>query len=356
MICLNGFQPWFVELHRLLEQQPCVLVTLHQIMGSAPRESGCRMIVTRDCISGSIGGGNLEFMAIAKARELLNEGDTAFQVLLPFGLGPALNQCCGGAVNLLFERFPLGQPTWLHELVRAVEAGTPAILATALNQPVPGHVVISTTSTTAADLPDLVLQAALEMLSHSNLSNLPVQQNASLTLEHETGNWWLERIGDPLPEVMLFGAGHVGQEVAQRIRGLPFHLSWVDQRPDIFPQDAAEFARLISSDPLAAVAGAKSDSIFIVMSHSHQLDEDICHAILARDEPNWDFRWLGLIGSATKRKRFVHRLQQRGIPAESLQRLVCPIGLAGIRGKQPATIALSLLAQLMMAPIEESHN
>ena len=79
------------------------------------------------------------------------------------------------------------------------------------------------------------------------------------------------------------------------------------------------------------------------MTHSHSLDEDICFDVLNRG----DFAWLGLIGSATKRRRFVHRLGQRGISDELLERLVCPIGLAGIEGKQPATIALSLAAQLM---------
>ena len=79
------------------------------------------------------------------------------------------------------------------------------------------------------------------------------------------------------------------------------------------------------------------------MTHSHALDEDICLEVLRRG----DFAFLGLIGSATKRRCFVHRLQQRGADEAALERLVCPVGLAGIRGKQPATIALSLAAQLM---------
>jgi xanthine dehydrogenase accessory factor len=100
---------------------------------------------------------------------------------------------------------------------------------------------------------------------------------------------------------------------------------------------------VLSDDPAAEVARAEAGSIFVVMTHSHQLDEDICLQVLQRG----DFAWLGLIGSDTKRRRFVHRLEQRGIQAAQLERLVCPIGLSGIRGKQPATIALSLAAQLM---------
>ncbi len=104
------------------------------------------------------------------------------------------------------------------------------------------------------------------------------------------------------------------------------------------------FETVHSDDPVAEVAKVGAGRIFIVMTHSHRLDEDICLQILQRG----DFAWLGLIGSETKRRRFVHRLGQRGIRPSLLQRLICPIGLSGIHGKQPATIALSLAAQLMI--------
>ncbi|NND43925.1 MAG: xanthine dehydrogenase accessory protein XdhC, partial [Xanthomonadales bacterium] len=78
-------------------------------------------------------------------------------------------------------------------------------------------------------------------------------------------------------------------------------------------------------------------------THSHELDEDLSAAIQDRR----DFAWLGLIGSVSKRRRFVHRLARRGIPEDQLERLVCPVGAAGIRGKRPATIALSIAAQLL---------
>jgi xanthine/CO dehydrogenase XdhC/CoxF family maturation factor len=62
-----------------------------------------------------------------------------------------------------------------------------------------------------------------------------------------------------------------------------------------------------------------------------------------------DFAWLGLIGSDTKRRRFEGQLRARGIPATRLDRLVCPIGIRGIGGKEPAVIAASVAAQLLIA-------
>lgn len=347
---LSTLHHWFNQLQALLVQETCVLLTLSQIMGSAPRESGCRMVVTTDSTTGSIGGGNLEYTAIAQARRMLAESEGEIQRLQSFGLGPALNQCCGGAVSLHFERIPAGKVGWLDELITAQTESCPAILLTAVDAALPLHHVLTAGSARPLDVPEPVWQAAVQRLRLQPRVQTPASsdQSSFTTVATESGNWWLERIEDHRPELFLFGAGHVGQEVARMLRGLPFNLSWIDERTDIFPQDAAHHCTLIGSDPLAVVASAKANNVFVVMTHSHQLDEAICGAVLQRQDADWDFLWLGLIGSDTKRKRFIHRLKQSGLSDQQLQRLVCPIGLSGIHGKQPATIALSLLAQLMM--------
>jgi xanthine dehydrogenase accessory factor len=121
-------------------------------------------------------------------------------------------------------------------------------------------------------------------------------------------------------------------------------VTWVDSRPDVFPDRPGPNINVVdSNDVLSEVSKAPPGSSFVVMTHSHQLDEDICFEVLSHG----DFAWLGLIGSVTKRRRFIQRLAQRGIDESKLDQLVCPIGLSGIKGKQPATIALSLVAQLM---------
>ncbi|WP_374632311.1 xanthine dehydrogenase accessory protein XdhC [Ferrovibrio sp.] len=80
---------------------PAVLVTVASVDGSAPREAGAKMIVTGDATLHTIGGGELEFQAIAIARRLL--GGRGGPSLRRFPLGPSLGQCCGGSVTLLFE-------------------------------------------------------------------------------------------------------------------------------------------------------------------------------------------------------------------------------------------------------------
>ena len=93
----------------------------------------------------------------------------------------------------------------------------------------------------------------------------------------------------------------------------------------------------------AEVAVAPRGACFLVLTHSHDLDLRITEAILRRG----DFAYLGLIGSATKRARFVHRFEERGIAADALARMTCPIGVPGIAGKEPEVIAMAVVAQLL---------
>jgi xanthine dehydrogenase accessory factor len=332
---------WINDLRRILGEEACVLVTLCRLSGSAPRESGSRMIVTQNGISGSIGGGNLEFTASGKARELLAGQAGGHQEQEVYGLGPALNQCCGGAVTLLFEVYGPGAPDWLDALLTAQQSGEPAVLASAVDGAASCKQVITPGMAADDSIPAGVAKAAQNLLQTGQGIET---KECIISVESQGQTWWLEPPADDVWHVMLLGAGHVGQAVARTLSPLPFRVTWIDSREGLFPPGLPDaFETVHSDDPAAEVAGAEAGSIFVVMTHSHQLDEEICLQVLQRG----DFAWLGLIGSETKRRRFVHRLGRRGIGPAQLERLVCPVGLSGIRGKQPATIALSLVAQLM---------
>ncbi|MEJ8569714.1 xanthine dehydrogenase accessory protein XdhC [Elongatibacter sediminis] len=332
---------WPTQLEDTLRHSPAVLVTLNRLAGSAPRESGCRMIVTADETLGSIGGGNLEYTATARARALLAEATGPRQVAEPYGLGPAMQQCCGGAVTLLYEVLSGECPQWVRDIARARREGEPMVLAQELEGDPPRRSVVPFRGPGHPPVPPPVRETARDVMS------APPGEGAEPlpTVEYEGRTWWLERLAPGRWPLYLFGAGHVGAEVARLLERLPFEVSWIDGRPGMFPAESAPNIALRSTDdPAGEVGTAPAGTLFIVMSHSHPLDQDICEAVLRRG----DFSWLGLIGSDAKRKRFVHRLGRAGIPADRLERLVCPIGLDGLDGKQPANIALSVAAQLMM--------
>ncbi|MBL8351637.1 MAG: xanthine dehydrogenase accessory protein XdhC [Burkholderiaceae bacterium] len=145
--------------------------------------------------------------------------------------------------------------------------------------------------------------------------------------------------------LQLYGAGHVGRAIVALLETLPCRVQWIDEREGEFPAEpsAPQVERLCVEPPQAEVRQAPPGAFYLVLTHSHDLDQAITEAILRRG----DFGFLGLIGSATKRSRFLHRFEQRGVPAETLERLTCPIGVPGIPGKQPAAIAVAVVAQLL---------
>jgi xanthine dehydrogenase accessory factor len=152
-----------------------------------------------------------------------------------------------------------------------------------------------------------------------------------------------EAIEDDVPSpfpVVVFGAGHVGKEVARILGRLPCSLTWIDPRPEVFPQEVATNTRVvIEEEPQWMVDEAPPGAYYLVMTHSHALDLEVVERVLRRN----DFAFLGLIGSETKAAKFRLRLQQKNIPSE---RLVCPIGLFKA-GKHPAEVAVSAVAQLL---------
>jgi xanthine dehydrogenase accessory factor len=151
--------------------------------------------------------------------------------------------------------------------------------------------------------------------------------------------------------VALFGGGHVGRALVNVLGSLPFAVTWIDSRDEIFPQPVPDNVRCEHSDPVqAAVAELAPGSRVLVMSFSHAEDLDIVAACLLRLRARGDLPYVGLIGSKTKWATFRHRLEERGFRKQELAQVTCPIGIPGIRGKQPEVIAVAVAAQLLQWP------
>jgi xanthine dehydrogenase accessory factor len=306
---------WLKPLEEILAKgEAAMLVHLAELNGSAPREAGATMLVAEKATLDTIGGGEMERTAIYKARELLERGGAAF---LKLNLGPQLNQCCGGSVTLAFEPFAPADLAWLRKLIRAAEEPTSVIRSLSIDAA--GNFRRDWKSGEAGPADYIAA--------------------VSSTLEiHEC-------INPERQALWLFGAGHVGRAVAPALAPLGFAMTWVDGRAGQFPEPALSGVKQLAlAMPELAVDEAPPGAVFLVMTHSHPLDEAICEAVLRRA----DFAYLGLIGSKTKRARFVKRLAEAGIPRRELDRLVCPIGLATIESKEPAAIAASVAADLLI--------
>jgi xanthine dehydrogenase accessory factor len=279
------------------------VVMVAEAKGSAPREAGAAMLVTASGAAGTIGGGTVEHRALEAARRMLAVGAAGEDPLPDPPPGRGRRSVAEGSVL----DFPLGQ---------------------ALDQCCGGHMRVAFAAFGAGDLQRLRAAAG------------------KLTLWNG-GPVYVEPSGDPA--VYIYGAGHVGTALARALALLPFRIRWIDARLDVFPADVPSAVETVATPlPEAEVNSAPGDALHVVLTHSHALDMEIVGAVMERG----DFGFLGLIGSDTKKALFLRRLRERGLPEAMLARLVCPVGVPGIRDKRPEVIAASIAAQLLKVSSE----
>jgi xanthine dehydrogenase accessory factor len=290
-----------------------VLVTVATVEGSGPREPGAHMLVGAARLDGTIGGGHLELRAIAIARAMLEDGRQRH--LERFALGPSLGQCCGGVVHLAFE---------LADAVMCEDGWRLVALDGAFDR--------------------ALFDGDGRRVAGGGAPHFARDRGTHVMQEQDGRRWLVDEVKAPRAHLVLFGAGHVGAAIVKVLADLPCKVTWVDEREDMFPAQIPANVQVEATDtPEALVAAAPAGASYLVMTHSHALDQRLAEAIMARA----DVGWFGLIGSRTKRKQFEHRLRVRDVDAARIDAMVCPIGIAGVTNKAPAVIAVAVAAQLL---------
>lgn len=242
----------------------CVEVRIAAVKGSSPREEGAFMLVREGALWGTVGGGQLEYMAIDEARKLLASGETAArQMDVP--LGPEIGQCCGGFVTLALTR-------------------------------------VSASRAAALEAEEAKARAAM-------------------------------------PEVLIFGAGHIGRALAYALRPLPLRARLIDSRAEELALDKSGTEQSLSALPEAEVRAAGAGAAYIVLTHDHALDFLLTGEALDRG----DAAYVGMIGSKTKRAKF-----NRWYEGQS-DALVCPMAAARKGDRRPEVIAAHVVAEVLSA-------
>ncbi|MBM7066635.1 xanthine dehydrogenase accessory protein XdhC [Actibacterium sp. 188UL27-1] len=278
-------------------------VLMAEVKGSTPREAGAAMLVWRDGQSGTIGGGALEFDAAATARELLADGQSRVNRV---PLGPALGQCCGGAVTLVTEIY---------------DAAALAALAAKTRD-----------------------GCVLRPLGGPK-GDKPVALATAGPLPRLSQGWLAERLSPRGHPLWIYGAGHVGRALVATLAPLPgWAITWVDIAADRYPATVSpQVERLLAAAPDQVVHHAPAQAHHLIVTHSHDLDLALCHALLQHS-----FAFAGLIGSQTKWARFRSRLAALGHSDQQIARLTCPIGAPDL-GKHPQAIAIGVAHALLQS-------
>ncbi|WP_170560338.1 xanthine dehydrogenase accessory protein XdhC [Ruegeria atlantica] len=279
-----------------------IRVVIAGIKGSSPREVGAAMLVWEDGQNGTIGGGTLEYQAAEAARSQIAPARQTHHAL-----GPDMGQCCGGAVTLLSEIYDLEAVNRLDDAVIARSAS-------------------------GGDMP-LTVKRLLSQARGQGVAPEP----------QLVDGWMVEPVHKPTRNLWIWGAGHVGRALVDVLSPLPdLSITWVDTGIDRFPDNVPDSVTVLpATKPTELVRHAPRDAEHLVLTYSHNLDLELCNRLLLHD-----FRFAGLIGSATKWARFRSRLAALGHAPERISRITCPIGDPTL-GKHPQMIAVGVAAEIL---------
>jgi xanthine dehydrogenase accessory factor len=312
--------PWLEPLTAaLVREQPVVLVVVATTQGSAPRETGAAMIVSAAQCVGSIGGGHLEYEATRIARDALATQAPCSTWIVRFPLAARLGQCCGGVATLAFSKVDGHARGWLEAAAACARTGAPFALVTGIAAATEsGSRLLVTLDDARGTLGNGTLDSAAIALARTRLAGA-ARGAALVRFAHDEEATLLVQVErpDPFP-VILFGNGHVGRALVEVLGVVPAQVRWVDSRGEDFPRRIPDNVEVVVSDaPEDELRAAPSGAFVVVTTHSHALDFTLIEAALARD----DWRYVGLIGSKSKRAQFERRLAARGHAADALARV-----------------------------------
>ncbi|MES0195790.1 xanthine dehydrogenase accessory protein XdhC [Mesorhizobium sp. M0011] len=294
------------------------LVEVAGTKGSTPREKGAFMLVSQAAIFGTIGGGQLEYMAIDKARQMLFsplEGEMAAKRPEGVGRGSARPKASSTAATTP----PDGFAATLPSRGRDIRATLDVPLGPEIGQCCGGRVEVLIRLVDAALAADLVAAAEAEE-AH-------------------------------LPRVYIFGGGHVGQALASTIALLPVHGIVIETRAEALEGMPETVETRLTPMPEAEVRNAPAGTAFAILTHDHALDFLIVAEALKRG----DAAYVGMIGSKTKKATFRNWFLKSAAGSEAeFARLVSPIGGDTVKDKRPQVIAALAAAEIMTALVSHS--
>ena len=265
------------HIDKVLERgEPFCFIQVLEAKGSTPRDAGAMMMVGRDEIYGTIGGGSAEWVAINAAREFIDKNTFAKQPKITriITLGPEIDQCCGGTLEVCYQRVD------------------------------------------------------------ENLRQRAFDANRANAVQN----------------ILIFGAGHTGLALARALipfnssGPMPMSVEIIDTRTEYIGKVGSIKLRCLAL-PEEAVRGADKNSIFVVTTHDHSLDFLITAEALARG----DAKYVGMIGSPTKRAVLKSWMGDNDYDPKLIENLHCPIGGNAVRNKQPEVIAALTVAEILTA-------
>ncbi|MDO5716196.1 MAG: XdhC family protein [Tissierellia bacterium] len=297
----------------LNRREPFVLVVVTEKKGSAPRDAGAAMIVTKNGLfEGTVGGGAIEYHCIERAKELLREekSDRAHYTLSKDS-AKDIGMICGGENRVLFQYFSPKEGEMLRNF-----SDDHVAMALFLDGTTP------------------LLVSAGDALLHRNSYNRVVRDGY-----REVFLWDLRKP----PKAFVFGGGHVSRAVVPLLHFLNFRVHVLENRPEFLLEEdlpLAEERMLVEYDNLPKLPMGSEDYV-IILTRGHESDGQVLRQCFS-----YDPTYIGMIGSKRKSGALFRALREEGVSEEQIEKVHTPVGL-DIGAETPEEIAVSIVAEII---------
>jgi xanthine dehydrogenase accessory factor len=348
----------WLEAERTLKQgKPFALATVINVRGSTPREVGAKMLVRDDGQVGTIGGGCGEAEVYRKAQLLLEESGASrlTEVDLTGDFEQQEIGTCGGIMDVFIDLWsPQRDLPVAHEMAEAARASQPLALVTRIESAdgahIPARALLRPNGETAGlpvELPAKAVRQLAEVVSAAVPSLLELDAMGELKPTTHISDKAPQVFVDPLPgaqRLIIIGAGHVGQALAELGVMLGFRVVVIDDRASFANRERFPGAAEIIVRPFAAaVDSLKLDRncYLVCVTRGHSFDE-----IALRTALKQKAGYVGMIGSKRRVRATLERIEADGVDRSLLEQVHAPIGL-DIGAETPEEIAVSIMAEII---------
>lgn len=325
--------------------QSSVMITILDKSGSAPREEGTKMLVKKDfSIVGTIGGGILEALSIKLSSKVFENKE---YIIEDFALtnndAKSMGMICGGKVKILLEYIDPDDYQMVNTYKKINELSQKQVdfvLITRLNENngyLSGRDKWICTETGFFGFEDegvLDIAKSIREDFHQLKINI-INKNERCLIEPHFN----------YESVYIVGAGHVAQKIAELTKNLGYYTIVLDDREEFANRDrfqkADEVKVIESFNKLSDYVTINANSYIIIVTRGHSNDKEVLAQMLRTNA-----KYIGMIGSRSKRDITYKTLNEEGFTSEDLNRVFCPIGI-NIYAQTPEEIAISIAAELI---------
>jgi len=299
---------WQFLQHKLQQQLSCALLTVLNCKGSTPAKSGAQMVLSSDSESiGTIGGGTIEHQLTKETRKLfINHSQKIYHRQI---ITDKIGMLCGGQQEIAICILDENDLALVEQILTCLQQGNNGFL---------------------------IIQA--NKLSFTDKGKPHYEYN-------NPNNWFYQQTLTDTARVFIIGGGHVSLALSEVLKFLDFHITIIDNRPELELLKQNRFADIKKIIPkyqkINAFVPEGLQHYVIIMTHSHQSDGIVLEQLL-----NKEFAYIGMMGSQRKIEVLFSELQAKGISKSQLSKVHAPIGLA-LACQNPKEIAISIAAQLL---------